>query len=338
MDFEEKLSKKEYLLFFSLIIFLIGIVFIVFANIFNLKFNANSENQKNVFDNNLYIENDQNIILNDPEKEIKMLFFGDVMMDRSIRRRAETVGYDFYFKCVSDRFSNYDFVTINLEGPITNYVSNNLGQLPIGDIASFQFTMSKEALSAMKRSGINVFGVANNHIFDYGRSGVLQTRENILNENLFYFGDPIEENYRVLVLEKNNIKIALIPFNEFFGSATETISDILKFRDGVDKIIVFAHWGDEYVPPPERVKKWAREFVDNGADVIIGHHPHIVQDLDFYKNKPIFYSLGNFIFDQYWEDSVRNGGVAEIVIKNSGEVFANLFNLQLNEERIPCFK
>ena len=286
----------------------------------------------------------------EPLSEIKILFIGDIMMDRSIRTRAENLtrtmgektGYDFFFQCAQPVFEKYDFVVANLEGPVTNYPSASQFA-PIGHPDNTKFTMSPATLLAMRNSGINIINIDNNHMYDFGNDGLRQTVQNIISVDIKYFGDPFNPDQKSINIVKNGISFDLISYNEFFGKTEETISEIetinsKKFSEGNlnRKIIIFAHWGDEYVEVPERIRKTARNFINSGTDIIIGTHPHVLQEVEIYNQKPIFYSLGNFIFDQYWDDFVKNGGVAEIVINNRGEVTSRLFHVYLDTERRRC--
>jgi len=279
--------------------------------------------------------------------QIKVLFVGDIMMGRSIRYKAETVGYDFYFSCVTPTFQKYDFVVANFESTVTNYPSVSFDKTR-ADYNNFKFTVEPVALTALKNSGINVVGVDNNHIYDYGKEGVDLTRQNILASGLNYFGDPIDPNYANVRLEKNGVAFNLVSFNEFFGSVDKTLKNIAKAKGTGDlqnvatfnhePTIIFAHWGDEYVPTPTRVKNWAHLFIDNGADLIIGMHPHVTQETETYQNKFIAYSLGNFLFDQYFSSEVQKGGAVEIILNKEGIVSTRFLNVSLDEQRRPCIK
>jgi len=280
-----------------------------------------------------------------PEAQVKVLFVGDIMMDRSIRTRAENLSYSFYFTCASSTFAKYDFVVANLESTVTNYPSVSQGK-PQTDYDHFRFTIDPKALVAMKQAGINVLGVDNNHIRDFGDEGIEMTRKNILEAGLNYFGDPANENYSNLRLEKNGLAFNLVSFNEFFGSQTKTLKNIKKvlnhnvetdptiIKD--EPIIIFSHWGDEYVETPQRVKDWARNFIEAGADVVIGTHPHVSQGTEIYKDKTIVYSLGNFIFDQYWMEEVRKGQAVEVILNKDGISSTKVFEVFLDKERRPC--
>lgn len=271
------------------------------------------------------------------DTQIKILFVGDIMMDRSIRTKAEKFGYDFYYKCVAPTFSNYDFVIANLESTVTNYPSVSVGK-PQEDYNHFRFTIDPKALIAMKNSGINVVGVDNNHIFDFGREGIEMTRKNVADAGLNYFGDPIDDNYSNLRLEKNGVAFNLVSFNEFFGSSNKTLNNIEKVKaTNIDEpIIIFSHWGDEYIKTPDRVKKWAYQFIDAGADLIVGMHPHVIQETENYNNVFIAYSLGNFIFDQYFSDEVKRGASLEVILDKGGIVSTGFLSVKLDQDKRPC--
>jgi poly-gamma-glutamate capsule biosynthesis protein CapA/YwtB (metallophosphatase superfamily) len=107
----------------------------------------------------------------------------------------------------------------------------------------------------------------------------------------------------------NDIRITFISFNQFLGgNEANTISRIQNVASTSDVVIVLAHWGEEYQEqPPPYVSKWAHAFVDAGADAVFGSHPHVIGDIEEYRGATIYYSLGNFVFDQYWESRVRCG-------------------------------
>jgi poly-gamma-glutamate capsule biosynthesis protein CapA/YwtB (metallophosphatase superfamily) len=304
-------------------------------------------------------ENDKPQLFPKEEIEIKITFVGDMMLDRYIRKQARSWGYDHFFECIKPHLLTRDFVVGNLEGTITNYESVSEGKTE-EDMNHFRFTFDPTSLLAIKNSGINILGVSNNHIFDFGREGVKMTRENILAKEINYFGDPLDENYRILKIEKEDIQIYFVPFNQFFGSSAETTSDIKKIRanfenenEGAEQesvagrnnlrqkskqplIFVYAHWGDEYVPANQKQKNWAREFIDAGADMIIGMHPHVLQETEIYKDKFIAYSLGNFVFDQYFNEDVKRGGIVDVLIRNSKIANFELKKTFLNEKRQVC--
>jgi poly-gamma-glutamate synthesis protein (capsule biosynthesis protein) len=95
-------------------------------------------------------------------------------------------------------------------------------------------------------------------------------------------------------------------------------SDIRALRPKVDFLIVFTHWGTEYVPTQNNDQRaMARLAIDTGADLVVGAHPHVIQPNEVYRDKPIIYSLGNFIFDEMWSDDVRTGEVLALTVQGS---------------------
>jgi poly-gamma-glutamate synthesis protein (capsule biosynthesis protein) len=262
----------------------------------------------------------QNIITENP-KTARILFGGDIMLDRSIRKKAEAKkdlyengGYDFIFSCFGDFFAGYDAVIANLEGPVTNNKSSSIST-KIGDLKNTQFTFDPLALGALKKIGVRAVSLGNNHIYDFGAQGIYETESHLKNIGISSFGNPLGKNVSVIFVD--SLPITLVSYNEFFGSASSTIKDIEQNKTN-GLVVVFAHWGDEYTPRTERVKSLARQFVDAGAGLVVGAHPHIAQESEIYKEVPIYYSLGNFIFDQYFDEFVQKGLLldVELVSKN----------------------
>lgn len=253
----------------------------------------------------------------EPKPEpFSILFVGDIMLDRTIRKDGEVYGYDSLFSCLKDEFSKYDEVVGNLEGTVTNFTSVSRDAAYEAP-ESFRFTFDPEAVHTLVEIGLSIVSIANNHIRDFGEQGIEQTILNTNQMNLLTFGDPrssVEKRYAIKDIK--GTKIAFIPYNHFFGTKEQTIKDLEVTRNISDLQIVFAHWGDEYVKANINQKNTAHEFVDNGADLVIGAHPHVIQESEVYKEVPIYYSLGNFIFDQYWEEAVRNGLGVVVTFEN----------------------
>ena len=132
---------------------------------------------------------------------------------------------------------------------------------------------------------------------------------------------PITTNQIITI---NNTQIALIAFNDIPPyvndinklSEETLVNQIKEIRPKVDFLIITPHWGNEYQMASSRQKNLARLAIDSGADLIIGHHPHWVQEIEEYQGKLIYYSLGNFIFDQMWSEKTRQGIIAKITIEN----------------------
>ncbi len=232
------------------------------------------------------------------------------MFDRGVGAQAKRYGFDYIFGSSTDIIKKHDLTVANLEGPITDFKSklilNNGKAIP-----GFQFTFSSSTANALYRSGIDIVSLANNHTDNFGQAGINQTREYLSKNNINFFGSPKNtlETLATTTCVKD-ICIGLIGWHEF--SYKNDINVSLKIKEfkkqKLDYIIVYPHWGIEYkMNPNKKQKDLAHKWLDEGADMIIGSHPHVVQSIEKYKDKYIFYSLGNFIFDQYFSFNTTHG-------------------------------
>lgn len=268
-------------------------------------------------------------------QETNVAFLGDMFMDRSIRQKSEEHGYDFMFECIRPYLNEFDYVIANMESPVTSNKSVSTGT-EIGSPNNYRFTTSPRALDAILRAGINILGIDNNHMYDFGRDGVIETGKNISASGMKYFGDPINSEHSMLHVGAGKNSFSLVSFNEFFGSEKKTLDEIALAKKTGGKIVVFAHWGNEYVPATPRVKEWARKFVDAGANVVIGMHPHVIQETENYNGAYIAYSLGNFLFDQYFNNEVKTGAIVEMQMIDGKITRIGMRKTRLDEFRRPC--
>lgn len=173
--------------------------------------------------------------------------------------------------------------------------------------------ISVEGLSLIN---VKVANLANNHISNYGQEGIKQTIEVLKNHNISATGTD-----QLSVVSVKGKKISVVGFNDIPPYPTginkltkeSLVSQIKSAKASSDIVIVTVHWGNEYSPASSRQKEFARLAIDTGAEVVIGHHPHWDQEIESYKGKPIYYSLGNFVFDQMWSQKTREGLVAKII-------------------------
>lgn len=241
---------------------------------------------------------------------VSVLFVGDMMFDRTVRTFGTNNGWDTVFRCTAETLRSFDAVVGNMEGPVTTHASISVGKMP-GERGNTQFTFPIDIPSILSSYNVQAVSLANNHIRDFGKDGVAQTRSFLEAASIRYVGDPADSSTLSTRVVIAPLSFVLVGFNQFLGGdPKETVAEIKKYPPD-DHVVVFAHWGDEYVGVNEFQKTWARAFIDAGADAVIGAHPHVVQEVEYYKGKIIAYSLGNFIFDQYWNDAVSNGlGIA----------------------------
>jgi len=251
------------------------------------------------------------------KKEAVVLFGGDMMFDRAIRIASEEHGGDHIFSCIKDTLRAADIVVANLEGPITEHASVSLGSTP-GDANNFTFTFPTSTAELLARHNIGLVNLGNNHILNFGQSGERATRVALGGAGVQYFGDT--QMQRIATTTIHGVTLAFINYNQFSDSSTAstTESQVRAVRAEGYIPIVFAHWGDEYVSANSFQKRLAHRFVDAGAELVIGTHPHVIQENELYLDKHVYYSLGNLIFDQYWEEAVRRGIMVRVTLDESG--------------------
>jgi poly-gamma-glutamate synthesis protein (capsule biosynthesis protein) len=251
-----------------------------------------------------------------PTKMIRISFLGDIMLDRGVAITLKKTPFETLLKEFRDdaKFDASDLVVANLEGPFSEK------RIVTGKALSFRF----DPLLApeLKWLGIDAVSLANNHGLDMGRKALTGTRTLLEDNGTMYFGDPWEVNdfssYITLVQGK---RVALVGFNTTFYSITQKqmVEKIEAVRKDADIVIVMMHWGNEYkLKHNDAQALLAHTMIDAGADAVIGSHPHVVEDTEFYKGKPIVYSLGNFIFDQTWSKATQLGIEATITIRDGG--------------------
>lgn len=271
----------------------------------------------------------ENKTLADASEIYTVVVGGDLMFDRGVEAglKKNEKGYDFLFEYVSDYLNEADLVFANLEGSMSD-IGTDTGK-------KYSFRFEPAAAPAMSLAGFDVLSLANNHMLDWGRDSLCATIQHLKDSNLNYVGAGCDgtEAEAPYITTLGNTKIALLAYTEFYkgahatddragmshydmGLIAERVQD-LKENQGVDVVMVSMHWGEEYLNrAPERIVDLGQEFVDMGVDVVIGHHPHVDQEIERYGDGWIIYSLGNFVFDQSWSEETMQGLLAEIKVQN----------------------
>ncbi len=234
---------------------------------------------------------------------LTILIVGDMMFDRYVRMLMDEHGYEYPFQKIR---LDADIVVGNLEGTITTNKS-------IAKRDNLKFTFDPKIVEPLKR--FTAVSLANNHSRDFGYKGYTDTIKYLKDAGIGYFGDWENVENLSYTIEKKGKTIEFIGFNEFpYKNYDKVLTTVASST--ADYIIVIPHWGVEYEKLPSTLQKtWARKFIDAGADAVIGAHPHVVQTTETYKHKPIVYSMGNFIFDQYANDAVKTGMMVKITLK-----------------------
>jgi poly-gamma-glutamate synthesis protein (capsule biosynthesis protein) len=246
-----------------------------------------------------------------------LLFVGDMFFDRYIRKMARLHGEEYLFSCSDDLLRSVDAVVGNLEGPITDEGSTSEDSL-IGSPENYRFTFPSTTASLLARHNINIVDLGNNHIANFGSDGIKSTHRYLGSAGVGYFGGVVGDEP---VLERviGGVPFAFISYNAFSGSpAIEVAARIKDERQKRRIVIVFAHWGEEYSTSTTALRERATLFAQSGASLIVGAHPHVVLPSEVIGRVPVYYSLGNFIFDQYWNSSVSSGLALEVSISDDG--------------------
>ncbi|HLQ96323.1 MAG TPA: CapA family protein [Pseudogracilibacillus sp.] len=265
------------------------------------------------------------------DSELTTAFVGDLMFGRHVQDVAHEKGYDHLFKQVSPIFEQADYVSGNFENPVVAGDEDDYEKLD----KQIHLYSEPEAVQALKENHFTMLNLANNHLMDYGVDGLNDTVNTLNEAEMPHVGagenvnDAIEIDYQ----EINGVTIATLGYTD---ALVEGFS-ALGYRPGVaraipqnifpkieeadenaDLVFVNVHWGAEYDsdPHPDQ-RELGRAMVDVGADAIIGHHSHVLSEIEQYKDGVIFYGLGNFIFDQGWSKT-KDSAIVQYDLKEDG--------------------
>lgn len=249
---------------------------------------------------------------------LSIMAFGDVMLGRYVRTLMDENGVDYPFRKIQNPAGLFaegaNVVFANLEGPVN-------GKGTKGG-TSMIFSFNEDIGQILKDFGFTLLSIANNHALDQGKTGRQNTINTLTNSGLDWCGSANEVDpssvYYGKIDQKSYAFICLHSATDYLdlNAATDLIKAV---RPNVDYLVVSIHWGVEYQHKPnnELQIKPGHAFVDAGADLIIGHHPHVVQSFEVYNNKLIIYSLGNFVFDQFWSQDTQEGLAVGVVLNRS---------------------
>ncbi|ULO05725.1 CapA family protein [Paenibacillus sp. 19GGS1-52] len=241
-------------------------------------------------------------------RTVTLNFAGDAIFSGKVGELLDKKGYAYSYAGLNGLFKQDDLTVLNLETPITTR----------GMAANKQYVFkgAPEALDALKAAGVDAVNLANNHTLDQGVQGLEDTLSNLSQRGIPYVGAGLtsKEAYSAQYFERNGIKIAVLGFTRVIpqsdwmagvsspGVATvydsaEGLKAIAQAKKAADLVVVVVHWGKERVEQYDSIQQsLGHSFIDAGADLVIGGHPHVLQGIEPYKGKWIAYSTGNFIF------------------------------------------
>lgn len=283
-----------------------------------------------------------------PQKisEVRVVAVGDIMLDRHIRKYAVerfAGSYAQYFHAITE-FAQGAVLFGNLEGPIAESGTR------VGSMYSFR--MDPVVWGEFVRAGFDVLSFANNHIGDYAQPAYKETIARAGVERIALTGVQTTTNTPPLVVtEHEGVRIGWLGYTDVgpewmrpeegrVGVALldeqTLVRDIALAREQADVVMVSVHWGEEYATTANtRQRRIARAAIDAGAHVVLGHHPHVAQEVEEYNGGVIAYSLGNYIFDQNFSPETGFGLVLDMTITKTGVTSHRVHRATFDKNYIP---
>jgi poly-gamma-glutamate synthesis protein (capsule biosynthesis protein) len=225
------------------------------------------------------------------QEMLRILFVGDIMPSRYVARTMESKGYDFPFEKMAATIQNADIAFANLESPILAGRKVQAGEM--------RFRADPQFVPSLSKAGFDIVTLANNHMYDFGEKGITQTLATLSANNIEHIGaGSFDDAYRPKYVEKKGVRVAFIGQNDrtpvpehtcateaHLGTACfdqqKLKAAITQARTHADFIVFTMHAGTEYTSVPNSLQKtYARAAIDAGADLVIGHHPHVIQERD----------------------------------------------------------
>jgi poly-gamma-glutamate capsule biosynthesis protein CapA/YwtB (metallophosphatase superfamily) len=262
---------------------------------------------------------------------IRLAFVGDLLLGSSVETTMRKQGLDYPFSGALEYLLSPDITAGNLENPITTR------GIP-ADNKQYVFKGSPDLLPPLKEAGFDIVSLANNHTLDQGTEGLQDTIAHLKEAGIASVGGGNDdtEAFAPVVIEVNGIKVAYLSVSRVVPEGSwkadknhpgvaeaydsrRAVAAIAKAKQEADLVVIMVHWGVERAEQPvEHQTTLARQFIDAGADLVIGSHPHVLQGFEQYKGKWIAYSLGNFIFNVTATPRTKDTGVLDAVCTKDG--------------------
>lgn len=278
------------------------------------------------------------------ERDITIVLVGDVMLADGPGKLIRS-GRDPFINFASI-FRDADITIGNLECVIS----------PKGkpEPKPYTFRAPKQALPLLKKY-FSAVSLANNHAGDFGKTAFGDMLDLLDRRQIAYFGGGrnIREANQPFIKVVNGKRIGVLAYNGFFPRSFEALTDSpgsawldddyvtegikrAKQQLGVDFLIVYPHWGWEYQKTAsDRQQRMARLMIDSGADAVVGGHPHVTQNIEIYQGKPIFYSLGNFVFDGFNDDDTRTGWLLKLTLAADSQLTWAIKEVKIDRLGVP---
>lgn len=259
------------------------------------------------------------------DKTVTLTAVGDIMIGRSVMSKSMALKDPKYpFLKTAERLASADITVANLENPIVE-------DCPKHD-SGFKFCAVPEMLDGLTFAGIDIVSLANNHTLNYGREGFEETKKHLSERGIAYVGDGNLE-----IREYGGTKYGFLGFNFVSRNISDEEVDLIKDSDAkTDVLIILVHWGEEYKSAGNAHQNFlAKTMVENGAELIIGAHPHWVQNVEGVLGKQVYFSLGNFVFDQMWSEETKKGMMLDILFDGENIVSETTFPIYMSSFAQP---
>lgn len=247
-----------------------------------------------------YEVGEKNAVISD---EVTFTVGGDAMFDRSVDYKfRDNKIYDIFANFGDRVLSGTDLSMVNLEGPIS------ADPIPADQSESLIFNFPPKTVDVLKWLHVNAVSLANNHTMNNGKAGFANTLKVLKEGDIVPIGSANTfDETSVARFGSGNEKLTVITIESL--EVDKDLTEIIKAEKSAgNKVLIMPHWGTEYEPiHSNSQEKLAHSWIDAGADIVIGSHPHVIEDAELYKSRAIFYSLGNFVFDQTWSAETQRG-------------------------------
>lgn len=284
--------------------------------------------------------------------EIVFTAVGDIMLGdhpvrigHGVRSLIELNGTRHIFSRIKKVWERSDIVFGNLE-----VIHSDVG-LERKIIESFEFRGCPESVAVLKEVGFNIFNIANNHCLEHGLDAFWDSIHRLKKNDIFPLGLKNQKGKSApFFFRKGEHSLCMIGYSMrpekyhegkdvpyALTNTDDILTDILQYRNECNSLIVSLHWGEEFMsyPSPKQVL-FARECVNAGADVIVGHHAHVLQGFETFKSGLILYNLGNFVFDM-WQAVTRKTVLINIRLSKGARPVLEILPLFVNKYYQPCF-
>jgi poly-gamma-glutamate synthesis protein (capsule biosynthesis protein) len=286
----------------------------------------------------------ENVAADQREDAVTMVIVGDIMLgglpEQAMRRGQDPfVHFAPIFKAADIRIGNLECVVSNKGEPEPDKPN--------------VFRVDPRAMRYLKRH-FDAVGLANNHSGDYGPVAFADMLARLRREGLGFYGggDNLAEAHKPFIIEKKGVRVAVLGFNEFqprsfeadhdkpgiaWSEDEQVLRDIVWARGPgrADVLVAVMHWGWEDPIANQRQRQMARLMIDAGVDVVVGGHPHLVQDTEVYNGKPIFYSLGNFVFEGFDNPLNNTGWVLQLQLNKFGVKSWKVLPAHIDKQGLP---